>query len=126
MPFDINAPTLIPIERNPGAAIMDRLPLAVDYDWSRSAELLSEPEDNINDQVSRSMLTTVSVSLAQDVLYVYAQEDVQTIEIFDISGKLVKKVQSVTHVSVADLPSGIYIAKINTLSETVTSKIKKN
>ena len=123
MPFDINAPTLIPLERNPGTAIMDRLPLAVDYNWGfRSAELI----ENRNDETGISMLEPVSVSLAQDVLYVNAQEEVKTIEIFDINGRLVKKVQSVTNVSIAELPAGIYIAKINTPSETVTTKIKKN
>ena len=111
------------IERSPGAAIMDRLPIAVDYNWGfRSAELI----ENRNDETGISLLSPVSISLAQNVLYVNAQEEVKTIEIFDINGRLVKKVQSVTNVSVAELPAGIYIAKINTLSETVTTKIKKN
>jgi len=115
------------IERSPGAAIMDRLPIAVDYNWGfRSVELLSQPVENRNDETGISLLDPVSVSLAQDILYVNAQEEVKTIEIFDINGRLVKKAQSVANISVADLSAGIYIAKINTPSETVTCKIRKN
>lgn len=115
------------VERSPGAAVMDRLPLAVDYDWQyRNAAFRSEQVESKDDATGVSIFGSVSVSLMQDVLYVYAQENVKTIELFDINGKLVKKAESVTNISVSDLPAGIYIAKINTMSETVTHKFMKN
>lgn len=115
------------VERSLGAAVMDRLPLAVDYDWQyRNAAFRSEQVESKDDATGVSIFGSVSVSLMQDVLYVYTQENVKTIEIFDINGKLVKKAESVTNISVSDLPGGIYIAKINTMSETVTHKFMKN
>lgn len=61
-----------------------------------------------------------------DVLTINAPSTVQSISIFNASGKLVKKVSSSTEVNVSELVSGSYIITVHTISGTgVQSFMKK-
>jgi len=121
MPFEYVSGVPTVIERAPGAAVMDRLPLAVDYDWGfRSMRSTTGIEE------TQTGNTSVYPNPVKDVLNVSTDEAIENITVFNLSGKKVKETTSQTGVSLGNLPSGTYIVRITTDKAVETYKIQKD
>jgi len=122
MPFEGTDIRLI--ERNPGAAVIDKLPLVVDYDWTRSVAFRSEEENTVEttDIVGDIQFYPNPV---QDMLYIRTGEPVIGIRIYDMNGRLVKEAAEVDQISFGNLISGTYILKVKTTNKEMTGKVVK-
>ena len=61
---------------------------------------------------------------AQDVLYIESYEQIETIKIYSLQGRLVKEVSS-TSLDVSQLNTGLYFVQINFEGKTITKKFIK-
>jgi len=120
MPFEGTDIRLI--ERNPGAAVIDKLPLVVDYDWTRSVMFRSEEETVATDIMEDICFYPNPV---QDMLHIRSDEPVINVQIYDLNGRLVKDETEVDQISFSNLASGTYILKIKTSGKEITGKVTK-
>lgn len=61
----------------------------------------------------------------EDILYVQSDSEVHIICIYDIYGKEVARATHSQHIDISNLPSGLYMANINTLNGTAVRRIIK-
>jgi len=121
MPYKMYAPPqVIWVERPAGTQLMDRLPVAVDYDWGfRSATGIDENQLSVE--------ISVSPNPVKDILRVNASEPIKKITIYGIGGNVIKEETDVDCINMGTFPAGIYIIKVITPSgESVFKTIKKD
>lgn len=86
-----------------------------------NADLLSTSENNYNDKID------VYPNPTSDFINIKIKEVVKSIEIFDLSGKLIlKDVSGKKEISISHLQNGSYILKVNTKESAYTKKFIKN
>ncbi|MDR2039887.1 MAG: T9SS type A sorting domain-containing protein [Bacteroidales bacterium] len=113
------------IERMAGAAVMDRLPIAVDYDFG----LFSEKENSTEKSKKLMEKQEPEISfypnpVVNDVT-VQADSDILTIQIYDLNGKMVKYAKRSSQISVSGLQPGTYLLKVTTSQGTTVRQIIK-
>lgn len=125
MPYVKEGDLVKVVERSVGAVMIDRLPLSVTEGdiWSRSVGLKT-----VNLPLDVSNAVSVYPNPVTDLLYFNISTPVDAVEIYDMAGRLVKKITTIVgnSVSVQDLVSGIYAVKIKTSENETMHKIKKN
>ncbi|MGV8916033.1 MAG: T9SS type A sorting domain-containing protein [Kaistella sp.] len=76
---------------------------------------------------TKTFVTTLYPNPTSDILNIETQQKISKIEIFDLSGKLVKSVDGkAKNVSVSNLTNGMYLIKLYTENGVVNSKFIKN
>lgn len=121
MPYRNESGVIKVIERTQGTNLIDRLPIMVTSKAFSERSLVSE--DNQSESISLYPNPVV------DELHVKNLSGSATIQLYSLSGNLVKtaKVISGESVDLQSIPSGIYMVKVVTESgQVITSKIKKN
>src|SRR5690606_23848881 len=68
---------------------------------------------------------TVYPNPTNDILYINSQEPVASVNIYSVTGRLIKQSLS-SNINVADLPAGLYFAKIFAHNRTITQKFIKS
>jgi hypothetical protein len=112
MPYEIVGGVVTIVERTKGSPIMDRLPLAVEEDiWSFGLKSLvvKDELEGVNNNIKLYPNPT------SDILYIDGIQENEVIDIYDLSGRLVKSTNSqagINGISIVDLPQGTYIVKI--------------
>lgn len=95
---------------------IDRFMLYVSNDiWTRSASLNNEPSASVG----------LYPNPVSDVLHINSDSQIQTIELFDMTGRLVRKAENTSSVAVKDLSNGMYVVKVVTDKDVSTYKVNK-
>lgn len=121
MAYRKDGSTIKTIERPSNSNLIDRLPIQVNKVIFSARGLTT---DDIN-EASVALYPNPVV----DALYVRNLSETAKVDMYNLSGNLVKSVnlEPNENIDVQTLPSGIYVVKITTHSgKTITSKIKKD
>ncbi|MDR1876132.1 MAG: T9SS type A sorting domain-containing protein, partial [Flavobacteriaceae bacterium] len=79
-------------------------------------------------EVDKAALFSYYPNPVREILYFKGSENVQSVQIFDLSGKLIinqSAKTSLTQVSVAGLAKGVYVVRVKTDEQTRTFNIVK-
>jgi len=108
---------IVVIERLTGEPIMDRLPLAVTDDWGRSLKNFAGADPNQPE-------INLYPNPTPDIVNIGTTESLVKVEIYDINGGLVLK-STEPVISIARLPVGVYVVKVETEAGIAIQKIRK-
>jgi hypothetical protein len=106
-------------------------------DWQNPGTNLSCSVDNIKitnaggtlgtSEVSSKSFINIFPNPTPDFINIKAEDKIDSVEIFDLSGKLIlKDHKGKNRIEVSTLENGIYMVKINTVKGSITRKIIKN
>jgi len=83
-----------------------------------------------DDPAAISEITNVQLSVypnpTNDVVYVQTETEINSIQLMDLSGKLIRDNQTNTVLKTHDLPNGIYLLTVFTTQGKITRRIVKN
>lgn len=82
-----------------------------------------------DDPASLSEISTIQLSVypnpANDLVYIQTETDIISIQLMNLSGKLILDNQTNTVLKIYDLPNGIYLLKVVTTQGEITKRVVK-
>ena len=75
----------------------------------------------VNDPIFEEEQLTIYPNPATDVININSNQDINTVAIYDSTGKLVKKVMATSQIQISDLNAGIYFIKTSLSNNNVVS-----
>jgi len=120
----INSPTLVDIDADGDLDIVTSAYIDITEDYFTQFLFYENVDGEVSGiEVENTLGLTLFPNPAKDVLTIQADEQIQQIEIVDLTGKVHKVIQQVeNNISLTNLPPGMYLMKARGLSGAISVK----